>query len=389
MKILFTVENYYPKMSGVPNVVKYLAEGLASKGNEVTIVTRAIEGCKEEEILNSVKIIRKNIYYTKLKGFAGDTKEYVDFVVGFECDVVILECSQCITTDLLLPHLKKMKSKKKIFHSHGFSGLTLPPIKICSNLKHTLGNTYNWLRWKIYYNYRFKKYVKYFDTSICLSEVDSSKRYLDRFSRKTQILPNAVEDDFLKSNKSQNKIKKYVQLKNAEYFISIANYQEYKNQIGILKQYFFSNIEEYDLVFIGSERNEYYRRLISEYEKLSSVYGRKPVHFLTNVNRKDIPQILMDSKIYLVGSRFEEFSISIIEAMATKTPFISTNVGNSKLLPGGITIDSINDMSTAIESLICNPYMYDLYANKGVDYVKTNCKIENVVNQLDSYIREA
>lgn len=32
MKILFLVESYYPKTSGVPVVTKYLAEGLAKMG---------------------------------------------------------------------------------------------------------------------------------------------------------------------------------------------------------------------------------------------------------------------------------------------------------------------------------------------------------------------
>ena len=38
MKILFVSESYYPYQSGVPMVVKYLAEGLAVD-NEVTVAT--------------------------------------------------------------------------------------------------------------------------------------------------------------------------------------------------------------------------------------------------------------------------------------------------------------------------------------------------------------
>lgn len=387
MKILFTVENYYPMMSGVPNVVKYLAEDLANKGNEVTVVTRHIDGCKDEEVLNSVKIVRKNIYYTKTKGFGGDTTDYIEFVKNFECDVIIFQCSQCITTDLLLPHLEKI-DKIKLFHSHGFSGLTLKPIKICSNIKHTLGNSYNWIRWNLYYNIKFKKYVKQFDATICLSEVDSSKEYLEKNSNKIYILSNAADDMFFDSTIMESKIDKYTNLINKKYIISIANYQEYKNQIGILNEYYRANLENYDLVFIGSEKNEYYKSLLKEYKKLKNIYGEKPVHFLTNVERCDIPQILRDAKLYLVGSSFEEFSISLIEAMAVGVPFVSTNVGNACILPGGITIDKISDMSNSINILLNDNLKYEQLKNNGMIYSKNFCKIETVTNRLIDIINE-
>ena len=51
MKITFIVESYYPKMSGVPNVVKYLAEGLAKNPkNIVSVITRLIDETKKKEI---------------------------------------------------------------------------------------------------------------------------------------------------------------------------------------------------------------------------------------------------------------------------------------------------------------------------------------------------
>ena len=39
MNILFTTFSYYPETSGVPVVVQYLAEGLANRGHDVSVVT--------------------------------------------------------------------------------------------------------------------------------------------------------------------------------------------------------------------------------------------------------------------------------------------------------------------------------------------------------------
>ena len=54
-KVLFVSENYFPKVSGVPVVVQYLAEGLVDNGYEVSIVTTLHENLKAYEILNNVQ----------------------------------------------------------------------------------------------------------------------------------------------------------------------------------------------------------------------------------------------------------------------------------------------------------------------------------------------
>ena len=47
MKIIFTVHTYYPNSDGVQYVTQYLAEGLAKKGHEVTVLTVNSERTKE------------------------------------------------------------------------------------------------------------------------------------------------------------------------------------------------------------------------------------------------------------------------------------------------------------------------------------------------------
>lgn len=387
MKILFTVENYYPKMSGVPNVVKYLAEELVNLKCDVTVVTRNVDNCKSDEIINGVKIKRIDIFYTKIKTFAGAKDEYINFVTNPKWDVIIFECSQCITTDLILPYLHKITAKK-ILHSHGFSGLTLSAFKKGATIRNTVGNSYNWAKWKIYYATKFKKYVKQFDRTLCLSEMDSSKDYLEKYSKKLSILSNAGEEVFFNLPEAENAINKYAKLKNENYFISIANYQEYKNQIGILEEFFKVKDINYDLVFIGSKENEYYDELVKRYYSLKTKNNLKNVHFLTNVKREDIPYILNGAKLYLVGSKFEEFSISLIECMALGIPFISTNVGNAKLLPGGITINKIDNMANSIDTLLKNNTLYENLSEDGKRYVKENCRIEEVTKKLINIINE-
>ena len=47
MKILFVLENYIPHIGGVEIVFRNLCEGLAKKGEDISIVTRSEEHTSE------------------------------------------------------------------------------------------------------------------------------------------------------------------------------------------------------------------------------------------------------------------------------------------------------------------------------------------------------
>lgn len=383
MKILFTVESYYPKMSGVPVVTRYLAEGLAEKGHEVHIATKWIEGRSASEEYNDVLIHRFHIKHDFLKKPFGGLSDYRNFVFDTGFDAIVCECAQCVTTDALLPYLRDFKGKK-ILHSHGFSGMLLKPFQLKSSLRNTLANTVNYFNWKRYYGCWLKQYVDEFDTIFCLSEVDSSRTYLEKYAPgKVQILSNAAEDIFFEYKEKKNPLIDYVPGLEKEYFISVANYREYKNQIDILKEFYKLMDSRYAMVFIGSTKTTYYNKLLQIKRELDQKYGEKKVYCLTGVDRKDIPGIINGASLYLVGSKFEEFSISLIECMALGIPFVSTDVGNARILPGGKTINNISEMHKAIADILLNIGLKEEYSRQGKLYTRENCRILGAVEKLE------
>jgi len=380
MKILFAVENYYPKVSGVPNVTKYLCEGLVIRGDDVAVVTCKHDLTLSEEILNGVHIYRFNLLITLLKGYSGDIKSYVEFVKSYHPDVLILVCSQCVTTDILLPHLYEL-SCTKVFYSHGFSGLKLKPFSMKDTFIHTIGNTYNYFRLKRYYK-SFNNYLTYVDYAICLSSADSGKLLLEKYT-KVHIIGNAVDKSFFTLNKNSNvnSLLKYTQLTNDDYLLSVANYSSIKNQKLLLKEFYLSNRLDVAMVFIGSTVNSYYDSLLKYNKICEKQYGKREVHFLYNVDRSDIPDIVGKAKLYLVGSDVEEFSISLIEAMAMGTPFISTDVGNAKILPGGIVCLG-SDIHVVINKLLDSRLDMERLCRMGMDYARTNCQQQIAIDKL-------
>lgn len=387
MNILFTVQHYYPFMSGVPVVVRYLAEGLQNKGHKVSIATTWLEGLSEQESLEGVDIYRFKLYESKTRGYFGDIEKFIQFVKTFNCDVIINECTQCVTTDLLLKHLCELKPYK-ILHSHGFSGLTLSPIKKMSTFKHTLGNTYNWLKWKRYYTWFYKYMIKY-DKLLCLSYVDSGKSYMDKYAGdKVEILQNAANDIFFKNKTQHSALSKYVDFDGSDYIISVANYTAVKNQKMIMEAFYRANVNKCELVLIGSQKTSFYYMLNSLKKKLDGKYGFKRIHILTGVDRNDLPSIIEHAKVYLVSSTFEEYSISIIEAMSRAVPFISTDVGNAKILPGGIVIHTVSEMANEIERLLTNEEERIELGQLGKMYANKYCTESGAVNKLEEILVE-
>ena len=133
--ILFLTENYYPRVSGVPVVVQYLAEGLIERGYNVSVCTKWYEGLPNKENINGVYVYRFRLYKTLTKRYVGEIDAYRKFVLSLDADVVIFECSECVTTDVLLRNLTQLRGKK-IFHSHGFAGMRLLPFRWNVNFKY-------------------------------------------------------------------------------------------------------------------------------------------------------------------------------------------------------------------------------------------------------------
>lgn len=386
VKILFTVENYYPKMSGVPVVVEYLAEGLVKKGHDITVATRFIEGSPKNESRNNVEIVRFNINYNWFKKPIGEVKKFQNFLVNGNYDAIIFECAQCVTTDAAFEIMNKIEAVK-VLHSHGFSGLNMKLFKLSKSIRNIIANSLNYVLWKRYYSGFLKDNVKQFDELLCLSPIDSSIEYLKKYSNKEPIvLSNAAQSPFFEDNIDDTSIQKYVNLNPNTYYVSVANYAEYKNQIGILKEFYKTKDKTLSMVFIGSKVNQYYELLINMNKRLEKAYGTRKVYILTDVNRNDIPGIIKGASLYLVGSTFEEFSISLIEAMAVGTPFISTNVGNARILPGGITVDSITQLHNSINDLLLCDDRYKSFKNSGMEYTRKYCKINSVIDYLEKII---
>ena len=381
--LLLTTDDYYPRTGGVPAVSRYLCEGLAQKGYKVAVVTIKYDSLPAKESFNGVDIVRFEIHTTRLKFISGEITEFKNYIQQANVDILINECPEALTSRCLYPILVDLKDVIKILHVHGFGGLFQYPLKINFS-----GRMLKAFKYRLFYFVYLRKYLSLYDLCLCLSEVDSSKTTLEKYAQRVKILRNAVDDIFFETSNRENPLLKYAQPTNKRYCLSIANYFPYKNQKGILLEFYKSVNDDISIIFIGKGSSRYFAELIAYNLELEKTYGKKDVFFLSGVAREDIPDILSNATLYLVGSFFEEFSISIIEAMAKGVPFVSTNVGNTRLLPGGVVVESISQMHKSIDLLLNNAELYKECSYRGRAYAMQNCRTEYAVDQLEKYIQD-
>jgi len=120
-----------------------------------------------------------------------------------------------------------------------------------------------------------------------------------------------------------------------------------------------------------------------EYDKESVVYLKRLINELDLSdeikflgNREDIPELLAQSDLFILPSRFEGLPVSLLEAMAAKLPIIASNItGSAELVKhenNGLLFEKENhsDLSEKILFLYNNRDELKRFAQNGYEFVQ-------------------
>lgn len=388
LKIIFTVNKYKPNLDGVQFVTSYLAEGLAKKGHEIIIVTSSFTRVKSpsNEKICGVNVIRKAIR-TSHTFHLGNKKEYQEYILNItqDADCLINIGSQSPFTDWCFGIFNKISIPKVLYlhsiwdfkyHKENFENPKSLLFKIWANI-----------RWKLYYKFYKKNFLSY-DRVIQLHKKDYSYTLFKKwYNIDSLVIENAADNEFFEKKTNTNFKKPF-----DKYIIYVANFIDRKNQILAIKEFLKSNINpKIGLVLIGSSETSYYKKLV-EFEKQERIkYGLsktdKPILILTGVDRKLVSSYVVNSEFYLLTSKDEKYPISIVESMAASIPYISTDVGIVKYLPGGV-VSLWNDLHYWIEIFAQEEQLRKNIGKTGYDYASKHMSIDKKVNQLEKIILE-
>ena len=367
MKFLITTESFYPQKNGISHVVQNIVYFLKSKGHEVIIATMKLDDKSIRTREDGVKIAEFNIKRNRFGNYVGENEKYIDFIKSCNVDVMINECVQTWTTDLILPILTELNCIK-ILHSHGYSGLDLKPIN--PFMKYWFHKYYKVLH----------TYLKNYDHIIYLSNILEDKKYGDRYNiNHFSIIGNGVSKHFYKESYNNNILTNYNIEEN--YLVSVGNFSKYKNQKFLIESFYQVDNHSYSLVLIGNG-DEYMKLMIQLKNKLDKKYGFRKVIFLSNIEVENIATIVRFASVFVYGSKREAYPLVILESMSLGVPFITTNIGNVKELPGGIIVDSQKEMVKRINDLLQNKEFSIKLGKEGSEYVKHNCDWQDITQRF-------
>lgn len=379
MKILFTVATYNPLRDGVQNITEYYAEKLVAYGHEVTVITSSVKDRDETEFYNGVRIERVNVY-TKASVYKGEIKQYKKRVIALSenIDVMVNVCLQTALSDCLLSILDDIRCKK-VLYLHGMANFNLPavpPYSASDYLKYLLHN----FRWRLFYLSAFKKLRKY-NKVIHLHHKDQT--YI-------QCLKHGITHNIFLENGSNIEWRENQtdRVEQGSYLLCVSNYKADKNQEYVLRAYFESSSNR-GLVFIGSDETVYLERLRKIYNELSKDrFQYKKVKFLVNISREETEEYIRNAYLFLTGSKGEKYPVMISEPMAVAVPFISTDVGIVRFLPGGIVVKNTGEMAEWIDILDKDIELRNSIGASGALYARNRQNMNSNAAELEKALIE-
>ena len=313
MNILHTVESYLPARHGMAEVVRQLSEGLAKRGHKVTVVTSA-DSQRSTDLLNGVKIRSFPISGNMVSGIKGPKEDYIRFVQEGDFDLITCFAAQQWATDLLLPNLSGLKAKK-VFVPTGFSALNNP------DYQEYFGKMPGWLR--------------AFDSSVFLSDTYQDALFAQQHGiHNTVFIPNGASSKEFATSSGIPSLRKRLGIgERAKLILHVGNYTGEKGHHEAIQIFLNARITNATLLFVGQRP-----------EKVGQVLGRKkrylelPKQYLLArkkimaraLNREDTVRAFKEADVYLFPSRIECSPIVLFEAAAAGTPFLATEVGNSR-----------------------------------------------------------
>ncbi|MGZ4082535.1 MAG: glycosyltransferase family 4 protein, partial [Bacteroidia bacterium] len=313
MKIVHAVENYFPSAGGMQEVVRQLSERLVAMGHDVTVVTKKHTQRNFKE-LNGVKIVDFEGSGNLVTGLKGETEQYRNYLLNSDCDVITFFAAQQFTFDAALDILPKIKAKK-VSVPTGYSAFYNPDFR----------NYYDQMRF----------WIKEFDMNVYLSD-----NYRDiNFARENEvkklvIIPNgADEKEFSVDHKKIDIRKKFNLPADSFLILHVGNYTGEKGHKEAIEMFLRSNLKNATLLMIGNNVDYFKKRSIFKYYKtgllwLSKMFSSKRI-ILTPADRETTLAAYQQADLFLFPSNIECSPIVLFEAMAAKTPFLVTDVGNS------------------------------------------------------------
>ena len=381
MKILHTVEFYYPSIGGAQEVMRQISERLVQLGHDVTVATtRLID--RDFIIYNGVKIKEFDISGNMVRGISGVIDQYQKFLLESDFDIITNYAAQQWATDLVFPILNKIKAKK-VFVPCGFSGLYLP-------------------EYSEYFE-QMKFWIKQYDICIYASNDYKDINFARKYGANNNILiPNGAGKDEFKQELNID-IKRKLDIPNNHFLIlHVGSHTGVKGHKEAIQMFEKAKIKSATFLIVANNLNRdctkncYRSAKFFNYNPISRLSDKKIV--IKSLSRQETVSAYHKADLFLFPSNIECSPIVLFESMASKTPFLTTDVGNAKeiiewsnggeLLPtikfaNGYVKADVEKSTEVLEHIYQNKQKRQIISENGYSAWKTSFTWEKITRKYE------
>ncbi len=387
MKILHAVQSYPPSTGGMQEVVSQLSERLARKGSDVWVATSIAPN--RPSSINGVHIAEFSVTGSPLRGYRTDqeVKRYQQFLIDSDFDVITFFASQQWAFDTALPVLNYIKAKK-VFVPTGFSALHLRAYRT--------------------YFRKMAEYMHQFDMNVFLSH-----DYRDiNFARahnvtKIMVIPNgASSEEFLA--KPNGDIRGDLGIKPDQLMIlHVGSHIRQKGHVEAIRIFRQASISNATLVIVG---NKVHRGCYRSCKWQAALFNRAATNkksgkliLIPSLDRTSTVDAYKTADVFLFPSQIECSPLVLFESIASKTPFLSTNVGNANeivewtgggiILPtqvdrAGLSHADITKSAKILEELMLNTGKREKLAHSGFSSWKKSFTWDIITNKYQQFYKD-
>lgn len=298
----------YPTFGGSGVVATELGKALALKGHQVHFITY------QQPV--KLDIFSENIFYHEVKVSdypLFDYQPYELVLTSKLVDVVKFEKLDVLHVHYAIPHASAAYMAKKILATEG---INIPIITTLHGTDITLVGKDSSFEPVITFAINKSDAVTAVSESL---KQDTFKHF--KINREIEVIPNFVCIEQYNYNGSINAIKKSIAPNGEKILIHISNFRKVKRTEDVIK--IFNIVRQKipaKLLMVGDGPERH--RLEELCRELNTCHL---VKFLGKV--KDTERVLSASDLFILPSETESFGLAALEAMAAKTPVISTNTG--------------------------------------------------------------
>ncbi|MEM3373689.1 MAG: glycosyltransferase family 4 protein [Candidatus Woesearchaeota archaeon] len=370
MKILVLNYEFPPLGGGAGQVTYELSKNLVKLGHEVDLITMHFNGLKEHEIVEGinvfrVKCIRKNKTHTNIFEMLSYLFSSFFFLKNNKKKYDVIHCHFIIPTGILAYLIHKIYKIPYIITIHGSDVPGFNQDRFVFAHKFTIP-----ILRLIIQNSRY---------------VISPSNYLANLARKNignyniQVIPNGINLDRLGNKKfsKKNFITTSARLfprKGIQYVLEALSKDDFKK---------FAMSWEYHILGDGPYKNE-----LLEKAKKSKI--KVFFHGWLNPGTIEYQKILKQSKIFILTSKNENASISLLEAMLAKCAIITSNssgcketIGNTGFLVDPEDVIKIKDL---LIFLMSNPKILNKKALQAYRRLIKNYLWRDISKKYEKYL---